>query len=273
MKKIIIALLLVLVFVPGISAGADNENSRLPYTVYQPFEGEHLFDTYGLLTPEEQQKLEALAAGISREHNCGIYIMTVEDYRQLYGHIKIFKTNYTYYHEKALGYGEGRDGVMLLLSMKERDFSFFVYGDAEYALNHYGQILLESAFIGKLRQNRWYEGGEAFANFCDHALELAAEGRPLRRSALPGIIISLVLSVLAAIFVVWIRLEDNKEPVKAYKAHNYISQGLHISSGYDKFYNSDVIKTRLNEEISSSHQTESSTAHIGGGGSGRSGKF
>ncbi len=177
----------------------------------------------------------------------------------------IFKVNYTYYHDNVLGWGEERDGVMLLLSMKERDFSFFVYGDrAEHALNHYGQIKLENSFIGKLRKNLWYEGAEAFVSCCDAFLRLAEEGTPVRRSATPGIVISAIVSVfLGGILPGWM-LSKNKKPAKKSEALSYISSHLDVTLAEDKFYDYSIIKHYDNTEYISESSSSTSTAHVGG---------
>ena len=274
MKRVIIFLLVILLVPVFAACSADIDDTPLPYTEYSPFEGEYLFDRYGLLTEEEQQAIEELAAQVSEQRECGIYVMIVKDYKEFSRFKSIFKVNYTYYHDNALGWGEERDGVMLLLSMKERDFSFFVYGDrAEHALNHYGQIELENSFIGKLRKNLWYEGAEAFVSCCDAFLRLAEEGTPVRRSATPGIVISAIVSVfLGGILPGWM-LSKNKKPAKKSEALSYISSHLDVTLAEDKFYDYSIIKHYDNTEYISESSSSTSTAHVGGGGSGRSGKF
>ena len=47
-----------------------------------------------------------------------------------------------------MGEGPDRDGIMLLLSMDDRDWAMFCYGSrCEYAFNSYGQQKLEKVFL------------------------------------------------------------------------------------------------------------------------------
>lgn len=274
MKRVVLFLLLIIMLIPVFTICAFGEEPAQQYIRYSPFEGEYLIDRYGLLTEEEQQAIEELAKQVSEQRECGIYVMIVEDYKELYKYRAIFKVNYTYYHEHNLGWGEERDGVMLLLSMKERDFSFFVYGDrAEHALNHYGQIQLENSFIGKLGRNLWYDGVRAFVSCCDRFLELAQEGTPVRRSATPGIVISAILSAFLGTILPAKMLSKNRKPEMKSEAMSYISKNLHITLSEDKFYDYSIIKHYDNTEYVSESESSTSTAHVGGGGSGRSGKF
>ena len=275
MKKRSIAFLsaLLLMLIMASSAFAQEQS----YTRNSPFEGEYLNDSYGLLTGEEQQAIETMAAEASEKHGCGIYLLIVEDYRQLAKYNKIFKVNYTYYHQHELGMGEDRDGILLLLSMKERDFSFFVYGDrAEYALNPWGQKRLEEHFLPHLRANRWYDGAAAFVSCCDEFFGLAEQGQPVRRSALGGIIISAVIALLTGIVYLCLQFGKHKRPAERGEALSYVSKGLSVTLSEDVFYDSTVEKlygscdTFCNDDDSFA---SSSKAHVGGGGSGRSGKF
>lgn len=43
--------------------------------------------------------------------------------------------------------GDGRDGVIVLLSMQNRKYAMFIYGEnAAYAINEYGAEQLEGRF-------------------------------------------------------------------------------------------------------------------------------
>ncbi len=83
--------------------------------------------------------------GTSRLH--GGYIVTVEDYRDFHSE-GVYKATYTIYHQYTMGEGPNRDGIMLLLSMADRDWAMFCYGShCEYAFNSYGQEKLEKVFL------------------------------------------------------------------------------------------------------------------------------
>ena len=60
----------------------------------------------------------------------------------------VYEATYQIYHELELGSGEDRDGIIVLLSMDNRKYAMFVYGEyAEYAFDTYGQEAGSSASL------------------------------------------------------------------------------------------------------------------------------
>ena len=96
----------------------------------------YIFDLSDQLSFEEWAELEARASDISQRHGCGVYVAFVDDFTEYGGGNDVYKTTYQLYHANELGMGENRDGIIILLSMDERDYAMFVYGkNAEYAFN------------------------------------------------------------------------------------------------------------------------------------------
>ena len=260
---------------PAVEAPAEPEPVPETYSRYTPFEGEYLTDSYGLLTEAEQAAIESYAKQASQKHGCGVYVLIVDDYRLLNDNSEIFKANYTYYHDRNMGIGDGRDGVFLLLSMNDRDFSFFVYGEkAEYALNDWGQMMLEDEFVDDLADNRWYDGLEDFVNTCDEYLTLAEQGDPVREPPAGKLALSTAISSFIALLASSFMWNKNKWAKKRTSAYGYISGTLVCDISEDRYLNTTV-KKRIIEDNSNSggSGSRSSVSHSGGGGSGRSGKF
>lgn len=85
--------------------------------------------------------------------------------------------------DNGFGLGADRNGILLLLSLNERDWSMFVHGEkAEYAFNDYGQAELPDAFLSAFGENDWYGGFSGYLAACDEHLTLAASGEPVRQS-------------------------------------------------------------------------------------------
>ena len=79
-------------------------------------------------------------------------MVTLENYRD-YQPEGVFKATYTLYHDNTMGEGPNRDGIMLLLSMDDRDWAMFCYGSrCEYTFNSYGQRQLEDVFLDNFRR-------------------------------------------------------------------------------------------------------------------------
>ena len=136
MKKRIHCLLLVFLFCLVLcvnAAAAEQTGAQLSYVT----------DAAGLLSENENMLLEKMAESVSQKYGVGVYIVTVEDYRDFHSE-GVYKATYTIYHECTMGEGPNRDGIMLLLSMDDRDWAMFCYGSrCEYAFNSYGQQKLE----------------------------------------------------------------------------------------------------------------------------------
>lgn len=229
-------------------------------------------DQADILTEQETLLLTAYAEEISESYQCGIYLVILDDYTDYAW--DPFEAAYTIYHNNALGVGPNRDGVLLLLSMRHRDYAFFVYGpNAEYALNDYAQTRLEEAMLDDLAENRWYDGLEDFVGYCAYALDQAQfVGEPVRESLLPYYLgVWLLSAVMGAVVCLLLNSRMKTANVKT-QAHDYISgSGLHLTRTGDVFTHQTVRRRKI--QSSSGSGSGSSRPRSGGGGSGRSGKF
>ena len=215
-------------------------------------------DMAGLLTPDEDLELEEMAQQLGEQYDVGVYIVTVDDFRDT-GESSVYKATYTIYHEFTMGLGPNRDGIMLLLSMAERDYAMFVYGkEAEYAFNGYGQEQLEEVFLDDFADDDWGD-----------YLQKAESGHPVRASATKYIVISVALALLIALIVCGVLTGKMKSAVKQATADTYVTGGLNLTQSTDFFTHRTQTRTKIERGDSSS----SSSSESGGGGSGRSGKF
>lgn len=225
----------------------------------------HVNDAADILSYDEWEALEDAAAALSYQMGCGVYIVTVEDYRD-YGSGDVYTVTTEIYHENGYGEGAGRDGIMILLSMRARDYAMFVYGDyAEYAFNSYGQEKLEDSFMDHFGSNDWYGGFSGYINACQSYLVQAAKGEPVSKNPAGAIAIVILVSLAAAAVVCFVLLRKMKSVHIQTEAGNYITAaGLNLTGKSDVFLYRTETRRRIEKD------TES---HSGGGGSGRSGKF
>ena len=179
---------------------------------------------------------------------------------------------YQLYHANELGMGENRDGIIILLSMDERDYAMFVYGkNAEYAFNKYGQEQLEDAFLGYFGDNDWYGGASHYLDTCDEYLTLAEEGDPVRKNPLPMYLIVVAASCAISGFIC-IMLKWKMQTVhKKVEANEYVAAGgLTLTKQYDRYTHTTETRRKIRDDSDSGGSTSSCS---GGGGSGRSGSF
>lgn len=262
MKRKLGCLFLALVLLLSLTTLAlAATEAQLPYVA----------DAAGLLTPEEAADLESMAQSVSQQYGCGVYVVTVDDYTD-YDSRGAYEAAYTIYHQYSLGEGDDRNGAMLLLSMRERDWATFFYGPtAEYAFDAYGQEKLEDAYLDYFRDNDWYGGFSGYINECGRYLDLAAQGSPVRASKLVPILIVVAIACLIAIIVCGIMRGMMKSVSKKTEAGSYVSAaGLKLTQSTDQYTHTTTLERHIDRDSSSG---SGSSGHSGGGGSGRSGKF
>lgn len=264
---------------------SDNPVAETPETPAAPEESEpssvgmqYVFDISDLLTYEEWEDLEARAADISNRQHCGVYFALVDDFTD-YGDGSVYEVTYQLYHGSELGIGANRDGIIVLLSMEERDYAMFVYGEyAEYAFNSYGQKKLEETFLTDFGYDDWYGGISHYLNTCDEFLTKAESGEPVREALWVWIasylfmitFITVVCCIISGI-ICYMLLRGMKTVSQKVEANEYIAEGgLQLTERYDQYTHTTETRTKIQKESSGGGSTRSES---GGGGSGRSGKF
>lgn len=232
----------------------------------------YIFDLSDQLSYEEWVELEARASDISQRHGCGVYAAFVDDFTEYGGGNDVYKTTYQLYHASELGMGADRDGIIILLSMDDRDYAMFVYGDhAEYAFDRYGQKELEDAFLGYFGDNDWYGGVSHYLDICDEYLTRAEEGKPVRKNTLPMYLIVVAASCAIAGGICLMLKWQMKTVHKKAEANEYVAAGgLNLTKQYDRYTHTTETRRKIHDDSDSNSGTSSCS---GGGGSGRSGKF
>ena len=235
----------------------------------------YVIDDARLLTIEQRQELNAYAEKITETYGMGIYIMSVEDFHNYGEEPQIFDVLWNYYHDNSLGYGADRQGMILMLSMAERDFATFFYGeDTEYAFNGFGQAQLENYFLDDFGSDDWYDGFVDFLVASEDFMAKAAAGEPVRDDPW-GLASVFVLIALFVSFVVtrllWMKMANvaAQKGAKRYQT----AEGLVLTKQIDQFLTQTIRRRKIESSDPGSGRSGSSQAHTGGGGSGRSGKF
>ena len=248
----------------GASVVADLSAPPMDFAI----EG-NVIDLCGVLTPEQETALEAIAEANGDAYGCGCYAVITDNYLQFGRTASEAVINL--YHGNSLGIGVDRDGILLMVDIVNREFAFFVYGEnAEYIFDAYGQEELERVFIDDLSDNRWYDALEDFTLECGTYMELAAYGNPVRESkaGLYGAVI--VAALVIAAVVCFILISQMKSVARGAEASAYVTGvGLVLTERKDRF----MYKTTTTRDLSDDNDSSSSSSFSGGGGSGRSGSF
>lgn len=231
-------------------------------------------DTALLLSDEEWTALETQAEQISQQYQCAVYFITVDDYTD-YGDGSIYETAKEIYLYNDLGWGEAKDGVLLLLSMADRDYTLIAYGYGNTAFTDYGKDYLSEQFLDDFADNDWAGGCQDYLDTCASMLKSARSGHPLdvgsRIKTWHLVCISLLLGfVLAAVLCgVWCAACKKKTTVRSEAAAYLAPGGMNINLRDDCY--SHTTQTRTKIETSSGGS--GGTTVDSDGFSGTSGKF
>ncbi len=259
MKKLCLCLLLCLCLCLSVTVLAAAEDTL-----------EYVTDAAGILTQEQTADLNATAARITEQYDCAVYIVVLPDYKN-YNNESVERCTEELYSYFDLGRGEGRDGLILLLSMAERDYDLWGHGPfGKYAFTEYGLDGLEDRFLPYFRNNDWYAGFRAYLSGAESLLSQAAQGEPAayRMSVGTKAAIALTPGCLIGFLVCGIFKGQMKTAKEKDTAEDYVVSGsarLHIRE--DQFIN----RTRTVHVIESS--SSGGGRPSGGGTSHHSGKF
>lgn len=166
-KKLFICVLVCLALLSGICGFASADNTAA-----------HIGDGAGLLSVDEYTGLEAKCAQLAEKYACGVYIVTVQDYAA-YGR-SVEAAAEAVYKGTGMGVGEDKDGILLLLSMADRDYDILAFGAfGNYAFTDYGKELLADSFLANFRNNDWAGGFDAYISSCAYMLDCARSGEPV----------------------------------------------------------------------------------------------
>ena len=251
-------------------------------------------DLAGILSEEEVQSLDQTASEISAQYQCAVYTVVVNDFRDYGGTVRsaaeaIYVTN-------ELGWGEGKDGVMLLLSMDDRDYSLIAYGYGNTAFTDYGKDVLSNDFVDNFRYDDWYGGLRDYIEDSGELLRQAREGNPLDGQVDPSLYSSgaygdefiykgksgpgpmaiflfvIVIPLAVAGIVGMVNVGKMKSVRKAASATDYAVPGsMQLWNSQDVFTHTTERRVRIQTERSGGGGGGTSISHSGF--SGKSGKF
>ena len=232
-----------------------------------------IYDAEGLLTELEYRTLEDYAQEISTQRQCAVYFVTVDDFRN-YGDGDIFNVARKIFLDNDFGMGEGKDGVMLILSMADRDYSLIVHGFGETALTDYGREYICEHFLDDFADDDWFHGVYDYLSYTDDLLSQAREGKIYDRyNWITGGVLwvwSLILGVVISLIVCTVqRAMMRKKVHEQTGALGYVQGDVHITRKRDVYSHTTEIRHKIEKNNSGSSGDHSHS----GGFSGKSGKF
>ncbi len=271
MKKIIKIMICVVVFFILITPTYTFANS-IPDTRLLP----RLVDDAYLLSDYEYQSLLAKLDEISEREQFDIVIVTINS---LEGYTS---TEYAddFFDYNGYGMGVGYDGILLLISMEDRDWAISTHGFGITAFTDAGQRYLVDQFIGDLSNGNYSDAFHKFVDISESFIIQAKTDNPYDSLNLPKKPLSPYLPIYTtaigafiAFVITGIMRLQLKSVYSESAASNYIiDNSLKITDSKDLFLYSNISKTKIEKSQSSSgSSTHSSSSGRTHGGS--SGKF
>ncbi len=204
-------------------------------------------DTSGLLTEAQAEELDARAERYSQEYACDIIVVVVDD-TDFYD-VESFTEGV--YRKYNYGWGSDKSGVILLMSMEERDYDLAAYGFGNTAFTDFGKAELMKEVKPYLKKNDWYGGFSKYLDLCADYLRQAREGKPVDRGlfrlSAPVVIWALVAGLIFALIVTAVLKAKMKSAVLQTRADDYRSGDLRLEYADDRFLRKDVVRVRRNE--------------------------
>ena len=187
-----------------------------------------------------------------------------------------------FYDYNGYGFGAEYDGVLLLVSMEERDWSISTCGYGITALTDAGQEYISENFIPQLSSGDYAGAFNTFADLCDEFVTQAKNKNPydvgnMPKGPLPlgrNLIIALVSGLLVALVGTGIMKGQLKSVHAKAAAGDYMKKGsLNIRESRDTFLYKHTDRRAKPKESSSSGGSSTHTSSSGRTHGGSSGKF
>ena len=132
------------------------------------------------------------------------------------------------YERWGLGYGPDKNGLLLMLSMAERDYALVTNGSVTHqAFTDYGQEALREQFLDNFHNDDWAGGFRDYLDGCAWLLEQAKNGTPYDVDTAPKGFnpLILVIPLVLALAVCLVLTAQMKTAKRKTEAGDYMVQG------------------------------------------------
>ncbi|MGN0372759.1 MAG: TPM domain-containing protein [Enterocloster sp.] len=238
-----------------------------------------LVDGADLLSEKEEGELLAKLDEISERQQLDVVVVTAEST----GGQEPMAYADDFYDYSGYGYGNDRDGVLLLVSMEERDWWISTCGYGITAFTDSGISYMSKRFLSLLSDGKYEKAFTKYAELCDDFITQARSGEPYDVKNLPKEKLSpLWIFVCLGVGFLFAKIMADKKKntltsvERKSGAQNYAVPGsLKLYENMDRFVGRNVTCRKFIKESapsekssggSSTHASSSGTTHGGGGG-------
>ena len=215
-----------------------------------------VYDEVDLLTSEEETQLAQKLSQISKQFNAQIVIMTVPS---VDGSVDVFVENV--FDGMDMGYGDNRDGVLLLVCMDPREYRILSNGYAADAITLDCIDAIGKAIVSDLSDGNYADAFNTFAEHCTYYLDGYVNGYPF--DAGKSLIVALIVGIAAGVVTAFVLKNQLKSVRQQKQANAYIKTGsMQITASRDLYLYRQVSRT---EKSSTQSSGSGSSRNVGGG--------
>lgn len=274
MKKRFFTLALALLFILAavVPVCAESDYARLQ-------------DDAALLSTDEYNEVLSRLDELSERQSFDVVIHTTED---MDGYSSVVAYADDYFDYNGYGYGEDRDGIILVVSMGTRDLYISTCGFGITAFTDYGIDTLLDDIKGYFSDGDYYGGFCSFISEADEYITAAKNGSPhdidgddyydndyygSERSGFfnfTWLVASLIMGLVCALIIVGTMKAQLKTVRPALAAGSYVRKdSIKVKGERDIYLYRNVSRTEIVRESSSggssTHVSSSGATHGGGG--------
>lgn len=195
MKRIIASLLFVIQFL-SITACAkkDNSNTNKAITTTESTtivtttetttkvlitKSKYLIDNANLFEEKEKDLIIRALDDVRNQSQFDVAILTTKSFN---GKI-VDDYAADYYNSKGYGYGDNKDGCLLVINMTDREWYLYTHGFGTDAINDdYGVNYISDQFLPDLKENKYTDAMLEFVEYVQKFVEQANYGEPFSDS-------------------------------------------------------------------------------------------
>ena len=256
--------------------GTDAIESFSTYSTILPSELSRVVDMADLLNDSEEAALLSKLNEISIRQQVDVVVVTTNT---LDGKIAMDYAD-DFYDYNGYGFGETHDGILLLVSMEDRDWWISTTGYGITAVTDAGIEYISEKFLPDLSDGNYADAFATYAELCDSFITQAKTGEPYDVNNMPkepfNTFMSCIIALGVGFVVARIATGSMKNKLKTVRsqpaAEEYVKKGsMVVTDSSDLFLYSHVdrrAKPKDNDSGggSSTHSSSSGTSHGGGGG-------
>ena len=251
-------------YLEGVEAFLYAVDEAVPYIADTP-EGDILempiycvYDDADLLSDLEEEELSTKLLTISDRYGAEVVVVTVPEVNS--SDIDSY-TEYVY-DSMDYGYGEQKDGVMLLLCMETRDYRILSIGFAGEAIGIEEGEAIGEAIVPNLSAGFYSAAFDEFADQTEYYLNGYLNGFPF--AVMEHLATALIIGIIAGLIVAFVLKGQLKTVRKQNQANVYVKkESMQITNRAEFFLYRDI--KRVKKESSNKSSGSGSSRSVSGG--------